>query len=182
MKVKEMQFAAVAIAVLISSVSSPAQRASGPGIAYPADTTISTIKDTAGQVVTLNAEEKVAFLFVNAIEGAEGDCLNTFFGGPGRLCTMEDLVKGVRTKSGVIGLSTDPARDPNYSYKLSIIVGQTLLITALPRHPGIGAFALVGTGGEMGHIYFNPNGGALTTVETLTDFGIGGNGFKRSAM
>ncbi len=182
MKARQAQFAALLLAALISCVSSPAQRASTSGIVYPTDTTISTIKDGAGHVVTLNAQEKVAFLFVNAIEGAENDCLNTFFGGPGRLCTMEELVQGVRTKSGFAGLTQNPAHDPNYSYKLAVIVGQTLLITAIPRHSGIGAFALVGTAGAMGQIYFNPNGSDLKKVVALTDFGIGGNGFKRSAM
>ena len=77
--------------------------------------------------------------------GLERDCVDKN-SGVGHLCSMGELVKGAKTKSGqMIGLTENPARDTNYRYGMTIIEDDNLIIMALPKSPGLGAFAVVGT-------------------------------------
>ncbi len=170
-------------AVLAGSVSlsfaSPMGGAA-PLITVPPGTKVSTLKysDTAGTVVNLKPAEQVAFLFVYGIENLERTCGDTFFGGPGRPCSLGELVSGVKTKSGqVIGLSRNPAEDTNYRYTLTII-GKDCAITAIPRRAGLGAFAWV-SGSGNGDFYYNPQGADLVNAKELGDVGYEGKGFKR---
>lgn len=156
-------------------------RAAAPEITVPAGTKVGTIKygDVSGAVVQLKPAEQVAFLFVSSIQNLESNCVSTFFGGPGRLCSLDELVKGVHGKSGILGLNTDPAQDLNYRYKLEII-GKDCVITALPQREGLGAFAYVSSpSGMNGDFYYNPNGAELTQAKVLGERGYSGKGFTR---
>jgi len=151
------------------------------GVAVPAGTQLTTLKynDTAGTVVQLKPAEQVAFLFVYGLQNLESNCLNAFFGGPGRPCSLDELVKGVHGKSGIIGLNTDPAQDSNYQYKLEII-GQDCVIRAIPQHAGLGGFIYIGSPASMhGTFYYNPNGPDMTQAKALGEMGYSGKGFTR---
>jgi hypothetical protein len=156
-------------------------QAAAPGITVPAGTKLNTLKynDTSGTAVELKPAEQVAFLFVYGMQNLESNCVSTFFGGPGRLCPLDELVKGVRGKSGTIGLNTDPAQDLNYRYKVEII-GKDCVITALPQREGLGGFAYVGSpDGMHGNFYYNPNGADMNQAKVLGELGYSGKGFTR---
>jgi hypothetical protein len=159
------------------------QVAAAPGFSVPAGTQISTIKfkDVQGAAVQLKPAEQVAFLFVYGISNLESQCTDKFFGGTGKLCTLEQLVKGVPRNGGAMGLTADPAQDANYRYRLEII-GTACVITAVPQHPGLGAFAYVGSPGGFGHgdVFYNPDGADMTQARALGEMGYSGDGFVRS--
>jgi hypothetical protein len=151
------------------------------GVAVPAGTKLNTLKynDTTGTVVQLKPAEQVAFLFVYGMEGLENECIDTFYGGRGRPCSLDELLKGVSGKSRTIGLNTDPAQDTNYQYKLEII-GQDCVIRAIPQQPGLGGFVYVGSPeGLHGNFYFNPTGADMTQGKRLGEMGYSGKGFTR---
>jgi hypothetical protein len=159
----------------------PMVRAAAPGVTIPAGTTLNTLKynDTAGTAVVLKPAEQVAFLFVYGLQNLEGNCASTFFGGPGKPCSLDELVKGVHGKSGIIGLNTDPAQDLNYKYKLEII-GKDCVITAVPQREGLGGFAYVGApGGMNGDFYYIPAGADMSQAKILGEMGYSGKGFTR---
>jgi hypothetical protein len=149
-------------------------------LTVPADTKVSDVKYGDDETVaTLKPEEQVAFLFLYAMWGLEGDCLDKD-NGIGRLATLGELIKGVKAGSGFdLGLSVNPVKDTNYSYDL-IIIGQDCLIRATPRVKNIGALAITGSATRMaGNFYYNPNGPDLTKAVKLTEYGYSGKGFKR---
>jgi len=155
-------------------------QAAAPGITVPAGTKVTTLKysDTSGTAIQLKPAEQVAFLFVYGIQNLESNCLSTL-GDPGRLCSLDELVKGVRGKSGTIGLNTDPAQDSNYRYKVEII-GMACVITGLPQREGLGAFAYIGSpNGMHGDFYYNPDGADLTKAKMVGELGYSGKGFTR---
>jgi hypothetical protein len=116
---------------------------------------------------------------VYGIWGLEGNCFDNDMG-VGRLCTLAELVKGVKAKSGkTLGLTVDPTQDTNYSYDV-ITIGGDCIIRAIPRDPGLGAFAMVGTARRSsGNFYYNPKGSDLMYAVQLTEYGYEGTGFRR---
>jgi hypothetical protein len=130
-------------------------------------------------VLTLQPEEQVAFLFLSAIWGLEQDCVSPD-SGPGRLVTLGELIKGIKTPSGVtMSLSVNPVKDTNYSYDV-ILIGTDLLVRALPRVKGLGAFAMLGSGKKFtGNFWYSSKSADLTKAVQLTQYGYEGNGFRR---
>ncbi len=180
MTMRHRRLVAILGLLLTSPIWCRVAQAAG-GVVVPAGTQLNTLKynDTAGTVVQLKPAEQVAFLFVYGMQNLESNCLSTFFGGPGRPCALDELVKGVHGKSGIIGLNTDPAQDSNYQYKLEII-GQDCVIRAIPQHPGLGGFAYIGSpGGMHGNFYYNPTGADMTQAKALGEMGYSGKGFTR---
>jgi hypothetical protein len=160
-----------------------AQGGQASGVTVPSGTEISTLKYSGndGAVVKLKPAEQVAFLFVYGLKDLESKCGDTFFGGPGRPCSLAELVGGVKDKNGhVFGLNRDPAQDSNYRYTV-MIIGKDVVITAVPKSAGLGAFAWVGAPGGMGmgHFYYNPDGADLVKARELGEVGYSGSGFKR---
>jgi ribosomal protein L12E/L44/L45/RPP1/RPP2 len=96
---------------------------------------------------------------------------------------MGELVKGAKTKSGqTIGLTENPARDTNYRYGMTVIGDNNVIIMALPKSPGLGAFAVVGTpDNDRSDFYYNPKGPNLEFAKKLYSMGHEGGGFKRLA-
>ncbi len=129
--------------------------------------------------VDLKPAEQVAFLFVSSIWNLEQRAVDKDMG-PGRLCTLGELIKGVKDPGGnVFGLKVTPAKDSNYRYDL-LIVGQHAIITAAPRVKGIGSFAMVGAARGFGNtMYYNPDGPDLTRAQKVTEMGYEGDGFSR---
>lgn len=158
-----------------------AQGGQASGLTIPAGTKISVLKYRDGSVVTLKPAEQVAFLLVYTIEDLESTCASPNFGGPGRPCLMSELLSGIKTKDGQpVGLTINPVQDPKYHYLLQII-GQSCIITATPKGPGLGAFAWVGRPGAMGSgtFYYNPDGADMIKAKELGEMGYEGNGFKK---
>jgi len=160
-----------------------AQSGGSPPIVIPTGTSVDAI--TLGddqKKVTLKPEEQVAFLFVYDIWGLERDCADKQ-SGLGRLCSAGDLVKGLKGKNGqIIGLTTNPSQDANYRYGVSII-GDDCIITASPKSPGLGGFAMIGTpDNDRSDFYFNPAGANMTAAQKVYSMGYEGNGFKRTEV
>ncbi len=128
--------------------------------------------------ITLPPKEQVAFLFIYNLVELEGQCRNPFFGGPGRWCTLRELLAGLKTSSGVLGLTRNPAADPFYRFRLEFI-GKDLVIKALPKQPGLAAFAFVGPADMGGNYYYSPNGARLAQAQHIDGMGYAGKGFKR---
>lgn len=153
----------------------------GP-VGIPAGTKVETIRfsDEGQTEAHLKPAEQVAFLFTYAIWNAERKCSDTR-SGIGRLCTLRELVAGVNLKNGnSAGLSIDPVRDTNYRYTV-LNIGTHCIITAVPTGAGLGAFAIVGTGGTFStaDYYLNPTGGDLGSAQKLSEVGFSGRGFQR---
>jgi len=158
-----------------------------PPVWIPDGTTVDTIKygvDKNGQRqkdTTLKPAEQVAFLFVYNIWELERDYAYKD-SGLGRLCSLRELVKGVRTRGGqTIGLAEDPARDTNYRYSMTLIGDTYMIIMALPRSPGLAGFALVGTpdNDDRSWFYYNPKGSNLELAKKIYSINYKGDGFKR---
>jgi hypothetical protein len=150
-------------------------------LTVPGGTRISTLKYSDGGAVNLKPAEQVAFLLVYNLKDLESTCASTFFGGPGRPCLMSELVSGIKTKNGQpVGLTVNPTQDTKYHYTL-MIIGKSCIITAIPKGPGLGAFAWVGQPGAMGSggFYYNPDGADLTKAKELGEMGYEGGGFKK---
>ena len=99
----------------------------------------------------------------------------------GRLCSLEELIKGIKGKDGEThGFSQDPNQDSNYRYTVTIS-GESYQVAAIPRHPGLRGFLHVGKASSSlgGHDYYNPNGAATTKDKELGDIVITGGTFAR---
>lgn len=159
-----------------------AQSTGSSPVAVPAGTTVDPISydGAAGGSVQLPPAEQVALLFAYGIWGLENDCADAD-SGLGRLCTLDELIKGVTGKNGgTIGLTVSPRRDTNYRYEV-MLVGDYSIILAHPRVKGLGGFAVVGSpnGFGGGNFYYNPNGANMAEAKKLTSVGYGGKGFRR---
>ena len=77
----------------------------------------------------LKPEAQVAFLYVYGLWFLEQQCLDRDMG-VGRLCTLGELINGVKTSDGhVIGLSLTPVKDTNYRYEI-MVIGSDCVIQA----------------------------------------------------
>ena len=97
------------IVVLLCAVSPVARAQAALPVPVPAGTTVMPLKYAEDKpALELKPAEQVAFLYVYSLWWMEGDCLDKDMG-VGRLCTLRELITGVKTASGqVIGLSGDP--------------------------------------------------------------------------
>ena len=166
-----------AFPVLVEGQSSGASR-----VSVPAGTTIDTLtyEGDAAAAIALKPEEQVAFLFAYGIWNLESQCADKSYG-VGRLCSLSELVHGVRPADGnEIALSVNPARDTNYSYSVQLIGGDCIILV-VPRVKGLGGFAVVGSpaGFGMGHFYYNPDGPNMVAARRLGSMGFSGSGFSR---
>jgi len=156
-----------------------AQAAPSP-VSVPDGTKVGTLKYGDSETeVTLPAAEQVAFLFVYGIWGLEQDCLSKD-SGVGRLCSIAELVKGVKAASGeIFGLTISPLKDTNYIYD-AILIGGDCVIRAIPRGKGLSAFAMVGSANRSsGSFWYSPNSPDLLKAVKLTEYGYEGSGFRR---
>jgi hypothetical protein len=133
-----------------------------------------TVKDANGASIALKPPEKVALMFMNAIDNMEDDCFRHLQ----RRCSLAELVAGVPSPDWKIGrLKYDPAADPNYKYLVSVDAkGWTA--SANPLRGGLGGFFIDGRKGIFANTYFKANGAATTNDEELSEIGIGGELFQ----
>jgi hypothetical protein len=164
---------------LILVLPAMAQAAPSP-VSVPDGAKVSELKyGDQDTVLTLQPGEQVAFLFVYGIWGLEQDCISADLG-PGRLCTLAELVKGVKAPGGgTLGLTVNPVKDTNYFYDV-ILIGSDLVIRAIPRVRELGAFAMTGSGKRFsGNFWYSAKSADLTKAVQLTQYGYEGNGFRR---
>jgi OmpA-OmpF porin, OOP family len=143
--------------------------AAASGVELPSGTVI-TGKWDDGTDLKLKPPEAVALLFLSAIVDCQIPCDLQF----NRYCSIAELVKGVKTDSGVNGLSRDPAQDTNYRYILTLS-GKAYQIAAVPRRPGLGGWLFV-NGTSSSAYHFNPNGPATEKNKKIADPGFGVTG------
>ncbi len=162
---------------VLGAIVSACLAAQAPGVRMPYGTKLDPLQ-IGQRRLALHGPAAVAFLFVANLADEEGQCADKFFGGPGRLCTLRELVAGIKAGGGVIGLNRNPAEDRNYQYKLTLI-GQDCLIVATPRHAGLPAFAFIGNPKFNGDFYYSAAGQDLRHAEKINGEGYSGPGFKR---
>ncbi len=149
-------------------------------VSLPDGTTVSPLKYAEDQpALELKPGEQVAFVYVYGLWFMEQDCLDKD-SGVGRLCTLRELITGVKTPDGrVIGLSVNPVKDTNYRYEI-MIIGEDCVIQAIPRVKGLGGFATLGSPRRLpGSFYYSDGGADMTGAVKLIEMGFSGDGFRR---
>lgn len=139
-----------------------------PGAVLPAGTRVDTLQLAGGTPLKLKPHEALAFIFVTEVKTLRMEL--------GHFHTVAELVKGVKTRAGLKGLSLDPATDKAYRYTLTH-AGKKYRLKAVPQRPGLGGWLLVGDD-DNADIYFNPHGAASTKDEKIGAYGTSG-GFLR---
>lgn len=167
-------------AALLVTLSPRAQAQTVLPVPVPAGTTVYPPKYAEDQpALDLKPAEQVAFLYVYGIWFMEQDCLDAD-SGVGRLCTLRELIAGVKTPDGrLIGLSVNPVKDTSYNYEI-IIIGDSCLIRAVPRVKGLVGFAALGSPRlSSGGFYCSPDGADMTRAVKLIEMGFDGAGFRK---
>jgi hypothetical protein len=130
-------------------------------------------KDLQGVEIDLKQEEKIALMFMKAIDSLENGCdihLN-------RKCSLAELVAGPKSPGWNIGkLKYDPARDPNYKYSVTI-TGTHWVASANPQRAGLGSFFIDGTGGMITKTYYKADGPA-TAKDRQIEVSVSGELFQ----
>jgi len=157
----------LAVSVAVDGQSTPAgstETAKATPAAASAEIKVQ-LKDSQGTEITLKPEEKLAFLFMEAISAMETDCHY----GLHRPCSLEELVKGPKSAAQNIGrLKFDPAEDPNYQYTITIS-SEGWEGRADPKHAGLGGLFYDGKNRSMARSYFNAKGTATSQNTALGD-------------
>jgi hypothetical protein len=177
---KARQWFVCLTAGLLMTLSPLAQAQASLPVPVPAGTTVGPLKYAEDQPpLELKPAEQVAFLFVYGLWSMEQDCLSKD-SGLGRLCTLRELITGVKTRDGqVVGLSVNPVKDTNYNYEI-MIIGEDCVIRAIPRTKGLVGFATLGSPmRSSGNFYYSPEGADLTRAVKLIEMGYSGDGFRR---
>jgi hypothetical protein len=152
--------------------ASPARDASSSG---PITTHAQVmVKDKQGIEINLKQEEKIALMFMEAIDSLENGCdLHV-----NRKCSLAELVAGPKSPGWNIGkLKYDPARDPNYKYTVTI-TGTRWVASANPQRAGFGGLFIDGTGGMITNTYYNANGPATAKDRQLDEISVSGELFQ----
>lgn len=168
------------IASLVLTLAPFAQAQTALPVPVPDGTTVMPLKYAEDKpALELKPAEQVAFLYVYSLWWMEGDCLDKDTG-VGRLCTLRELIAGVKTANGeVIGLSVNPVKDTNYNYEI-MIFGDSCVIRASPRVKGLAGFVTLGSPRRSsGSFYYSPDGADMTRAVQLIEMGFDGKGFRK---
>lgn len=150
-----------------SAAAAPRTKRSSPYAGLPAGQLIKA-KWPNGKAMKFKRPEQIAAIFVFDIGDIEGSCHRH----ANRYCTIAGLVKGVKTKYwGTLSLKRNPLKDPNYTYKLTIVKRSLnpIHVAAIPRKPGLGGWLSVGSG-DFPDMYFNPKGPATMKSKKVQSF------------
>jgi hypothetical protein len=172
-------YATLVIVGLLLGLSSVAQAQNKSLVSVPAGTTVMPPKYAEDQpALDLKSEEQVAFLYVYGLWFLEQECLDES-SGAGRLCTLGELISGVKTPDGrVLGLSVTPVKDTNYRYEI-MIIGSDCVIQAVPRVKGLGGFATLGSPRRSSGNFYYSTSADMTRAVKLIEMGYEGKGFVR---
>jgi hypothetical protein len=133
-----------------------------------------TIKGPNRNDIALKPAEKVAVMFMQAIQFMEDDCMD----GLKRRCSLAELAAGVNSPNVPIGrLRYDPARDPNYKYTITVL-GRLWAASAIPQHSGLGGFYVEGGKSLVADTFYKPNGPATDNDLALSEIAIDGESFR----
>jgi hypothetical protein len=132
-----------------------------------------SVQDADGKEISLKPDEKIAFMFIQAIASMEDDCHRHI----NRYCPLDELVRGPQSPDWSIGkLKFDPAQDSNYTYTVTI-TGNKWEARANPGKKGLGGWLSQGAG-FMPHTYYNPTGPVTSTDKSLSGSSIDGDSFR----
>jgi hypothetical protein len=131
------------------------------------------VEDSNGPV-RLKGEEKIAIMFLTAIQSIELDCQMRVK----RACTMDQLLAGPVAADGahLAHLKFDPSMDPNYTYTLSAS-GMAWEARANPRKPGLAGFYFLAKMMTGPDATYNADGMASAIDKQLTSRSIEGDSF-----
>jgi Concanavalin A-like lectin/glucanases superfamily len=131
------------------------------------------IEDSSGPV-RLKSEEKIAIMFLTAIQSIELDCQMRVK----HACAMDELLVGPVATDGarLAHLKFDPATDPNYTYTLSAS-GMAWEAHANPRRPGLAGFYFLAKMMAGPDATYNAGGAASAIDKQLTSRSIEGDSF-----
>jgi hypothetical protein len=151
-----------------------AQQAAPPPPAGPITTTAQVEIEDANGKVPLKLEEKIALMFLTAIQSIEFDCQMR----SGAACTMDQMVAGPKATDGsrINRLKFDPAADPNYGYSVKVN-GKAWEAHADPKRQGLGGFYFIAKVMSP-DAYYSPNGPAGPMDRQLTSRSISGDSFS----
>lgn len=122
----------------IYAAAKPAAAGAGPstaagGGAFPTTAKVEVGENT-GNMIPLKSEEKIAILFLTAIDQIETECMS---GSAKRACSMSQIMTS--DASHADHLKFDPKTDSNYSYTLAVN-GTAWEAHATPKKPGLSGF------------------------------------------
>jgi hypothetical protein len=125
--------------------------------------------------IALKREEKIALMFLTAIQELEYDCQNR----AKKACNMDQLLSGTFPDGSHGGrFKFDPRTDPNYTYVLAASTSSAAWEAhANPKKPGLSGFYFFSTGFPTVSAYYNPAGPAALIDKQLTGRGIEGDSF-----
>ena len=130
--------------------------------------------DANGPVV-LKDPEKIAFMFVSAMEQIEQEC----FRAGNQICTISEMVAGPVVKGQhIVGLKFDPKTDPNYTYTLTPPQEGAWQMNAEPKKPGLISFCLSAHNYFVTQVTYSRKGKATPTDTGFTSTGITGDSFR----
>jgi hypothetical protein len=132
-----------------------------------------SVEDMDGKEIALKQDEKIAFMFIQAIASMEDDCHRHI----NRYCPLDELVRGPKSPDWPIGkLKFDPAQDSNYTYTVTI-TGNKWEAHANPRKKTLGGWYSVSSGFAP-TTYYNPSGPATSNDKHLGGSTIDGDSFR----
>jgi hypothetical protein len=140
-----------------------------------APTTSATVEvEDANGKIALKPEEKIALMFLSAMQSIEGDCQRH----AGGACTLEQMVAGPKPSDNwhINKLKYDPATDPNYAYTVKVN-GRAWEARADPKKPGVGGFYFIAKSMSP-DAYYNASGPAGPMDRQLTSRSIMGESFS----
>jgi len=157
-----------------SAGSSSKATTSAPGTGAFATTAKVEAEDDNGPIA-LKREEKIALMFLTAIQELEYDCQNR----AKKACNMDQLLSGTFPDGSHGGrFKFDPRTDPNYTYVLAASTSSAAWEAhANPKKPGLSGFYFFSTGFPTVSAYYNPAGPAALIDKQLTGRGIEGDSF-----
>ena len=173
----EGQVANFYAAAMQSAAAGAAQPVAAPPPAAPAGSPTTTaqveIEDSNGKI-PLKSEEKIALMFLGAIQTIQFDCQMHAAGA----CSMDQMLAGPKAtdNSHISRLKYDPASDPNYTYTVRVN-GKAWEAHADPKRQGLGGFYFMAKIMSP-DAYYNPNGPAGPMDRQLTSRSIMGDSFS----
>jgi hypothetical protein len=130
--------------------------------------------DATGPLV-LKDPERIAFMFVSAMEQIEQEC----FRAGNHVCTIGEMVAGPVVKGQhIAGLKFDPKTDPNYTYALTTPKEGEWDMNADPKKPGLISFCLSAHNYFVTQVTYDRKAKATPTDTGFTSTGITGDSFR----
>jgi hypothetical protein len=158
----------------VAAIYSASKAVAAPAPAGPFATTAKVeVEDESGKIA-LKPEEKIAIMFLTAIQMIESDCQYR----AKRACTLDQLLAGPVAADGshLQRLKFDPKMDPNYTYTLAAS-GLAWEAHANAKKPGLSGFCFLSRSFPQATATYNPAGTAGFIDKELMGRSIEGDSF-----